>query len=49
VTVSISTGVALRSIGRRMSSDDLVELADQALYRARQARRGGQRGRVTAA
>jgi len=37
--VSISTGIAVRSPGRRMAVDALIELADQALYRAKQGRR----------
>lgn len=49
VAVSISTGVALRSAGRRISSEDLVDLADQALMRRKQSRRAGARARVTAA
>jgi diguanylate cyclase (GGDEF)-like protein len=49
VTISISTGVALRSTGRRISSEDLVELADQQLYRAKQGRRTGARHKISAA
>ena len=49
VNVSVSTGVALRSAGRRISGEDLVELADQALYRAKQGRRTGARGKIIAA
>jgi diguanylate cyclase (GGDEF)-like protein len=49
VTPGVSTGVALRAAGRRITSEDLVELADQALYRAKQARRTGGRTGVTAA
>jgi diguanylate cyclase (GGDEF)-like protein len=49
VPVAISTGVAVRSAGRRMASEDLVEVADQALYRAKQGRRPGARSKVTAA
>jgi PleD family two-component response regulator len=32
-----------------MSSEDLVEVADQALYRAKQGRRSGARGKISAA
>lgn len=49
VPVEISTGVALRSAGRRINSEDLVEVADQALYRAKQGRRSGARGKISAA
>lgn len=49
VPVQISTGVAVRSAGRRMTSEDLVEVADQALYRARQGRRSGARNKISAA
>ncbi len=49
ISVGVSAGVALRSPGRKMSSEDLIELADQALYRAKQARRAGTRTNVTAA
>ena len=41
VAVTISAGVALRTAGRRMSGENLIELADQALYRHKQARRTG--------
>jgi diguanylate cyclase (GGDEF)-like protein len=39
VAVSVSAGIALCSPGRTMTSDELIETADQALYRAKQARR----------
>jgi PleD family two-component response regulator len=49
VTVSISTGTALRAPGRHMTGESLIELADQALYRAKQASRTGTRSSITAA
>lgn len=49
VTVSVSTGVAIRSTGRRISGESLVEHADQALYGAKQSRRAGAHGKATAA
>ena len=41
IPVSISTGVALRTPGRQITGESLIELADQALYRNKQARRTG--------
>lgn len=49
IAVSISTGIALRAPGRSIGGEMLIELADQALYRAKQARRSGGRAGVTAA
>lgn len=46
VTVSISAGTAWRAPGRRMTGEALIELADQALYRAKQASRSGSRSSV---
>ncbi len=43
VAVNISTGIAWCAPGRQMSGEQLVELADQALYRAKQASRTGAR------
>jgi diguanylate cyclase (GGDEF)-like protein len=47
IAVAISTGVAVRSAGRHMTAEELIELADQSLYRTKQARRGS--SKVTAA
>lgn len=41
VGVAISTGIALRPPNRRTTGEDLIELADQALYRAKQDRNSG--------
>lgn len=49
VAVTISTGMALRGAGRRMSGESLIELADQALYRNKLARRSGNKTRNSAA
>jgi diguanylate cyclase (GGDEF)-like protein len=49
VNVTVSTGTALRSPGRPMSSEDLIEIADQALYRAKQSSRSSGRSSTTAA
>ncbi len=49
IPVSISTGIALRTPGRRITSENLLELADQALYRTKQARRTGIKVDTTAA
>jgi diguanylate cyclase (GGDEF)-like protein len=40
IPVSVSTGIALRAPGRHITAESLVESADQALYRAKQARIG---------
>jgi diguanylate cyclase (GGDEF)-like protein len=39
LSVTVSTGTALRSPGRSLGSEELIELADQGLYRAKQQRR----------
>lgn len=49
VAVNVSVGVSLRAPGRHMTGEQLIELADQALYRSKQARRSGNKARVTAA
>ncbi len=49
VAITISAGLALRSPGRCISGESLVELADQALYRNKMARRSGTRTDVSAA
>jgi len=49
LTVGISTGTAWRAPGRHMTAEGLIELADQALYRAKQAGRTGARASITAA
>jgi diguanylate cyclase (GGDEF)-like protein len=49
VIVNISTGVALRATGRHITGEDLIDLADQALYRAKQGRRTGARNKISAA
>jgi diguanylate cyclase (GGDEF)-like protein len=49
LVVSISAGMAWRAPGRHMSAERLVELADQALYRAKQAARTGPRASLGAA
>ena len=49
IAVSVSTGLALRAPGRHIPAESLIELADQALYRAKQSRRTGSRSGVTAA
>lgn len=48
VMVGISAGTAWRAPGRHMSGESLIELADQALYRAKQASRSGSRSGITA-
>lgn len=49
VTVAVSAGIAVRSPGRHMTGESLIELADQGLYRAKQAGRSGGKASVTAA
>lgn len=49
VAISVSTGTAIRTAGRRISGEALVEQADQALYRTKQSRRTAARNRATAA
>lgn len=49
LVVSISAGMAWRAPGRHLSAERLVELADQALYRAKQAARTGPRTSIGAA
>jgi len=46
LTVGISAGMAWRAPGRHISAERLVELADQALYRSKQAARTGPRTTV---
>lgn len=48
IPVNVSIGVALRSPGRNVGGEELIELADQSLYRAKQSHRAG-RPNVTAA
>ncbi len=47
VPVSISAGIAMCPPGRTMSAENLIELADQALYRSKQARHGAGKSGVT--
>jgi diguanylate cyclase (GGDEF)-like protein len=49
ISVSISTGIALRTPGRHITAESLIELADQALYRNKQARRTGSKSGANAA
>lgn len=49
IQVEVSTGIAMCAAGRSMSAEDLIENADQALYRAKHARRSGIAQGVTAA
>jgi len=48
IPVDVSIGIALRSPGRHMTGEELIELADQSLYRAKQSHRTGKPS-VTAA
>lgn len=47
LTVSVSAGLALRPSGRIIGGDALIEMADQALYRNKQARCTGPKARAT--
>ncbi len=48
VTVAVSTGIALRTPGRIIGGEALIELADQALYRNKQARNARTQVSITA-